>query len=585
MQKKKEKKDELMPIYHKYFIMKAFIFAMILYVLLVFVTVNKPLTVDEASFGKEFKNVYKYGFSAYGMTSEDSYQYKNLVQQLSHPPLWQIVLYFHTFIFGMSNLSIRLFGVITYFLSLILVYKILNKYNSTSADKLFLLSATLLLIHQYLAIASMAVHIDTMFIPLIFLLFAYYFIKTDIKTWKDYMLLIILYAIAFWTKELLVAFITLSLFIYYIYHKKYKDAFKNTFIITFFGSIIFLITWIIFALAYGIPVEGWFYETVWKKVVMLGFQKDAISLFAYLMLIITRFFWKVIFYNIAILTLIFIGIWYNFKNKNRNIKFDFLHIFIIIQFIAFTFYFYMNTYYLFTAVFVGIIIIAQLIYEKQIKISKKHIYLLLGLFIYYLAFLNPAIKIQRYWLLTENMKTLFVFPQLYIILIYLFFYFLPYLLITTSIIIKKIKIEEYIRLLIILFLASSAAFNIYQLQDYTTATLWNNYGEEGFSETLVHLNSMELIANTTIITRKDFEYYLLEKFEENDIHYVYNYFMRNKMTVTYEKNMAKINLSEVSIITTDMYISEKYKENLTQNFRLEYEYGDFQIYVNPKYYN
>lgn len=565
-------------LYHKYFTWKLFFVALLIFTVLAMQTLDKPLTVDEATFGTSWKAMHEDGISALSQTDDSSTFHKNIVYQLAHPPLWRILVFLYTLIFGMSNVAIRSFGIITYFITLILIYKILREFDNTSADKLTMLTASILLIHPFLAIESMAVHIDTQLLPVSLLLFTLYFIRNDNPEFKNYMLLGSLYAFSLWSKELLAAFLSISLFIYYILQKDFKGAIYKTALISSIGIILFSITWFIVSQIFGIPFEGWFIETIWNKVINLGFQKSATSILTYGLLIVTRSIWKITFYNIAFLALTLLSIIYYFINRpTLNRRFDFIYVFGIVQFFFFFTYFWENTYYLFSSLILSAIMITILIYQRKLTMDKKGIYVLGALTIFFLLFKNPAIKLQRYWLLSEQAGSVFI-PGLAIsIVVYLILYYLPFVLVTLAAIFKKIKLNTYLVSLVILFLSMSFAFNAYQLQDHATAVLWNNYGEKGFVETQEYLEN-NLIANSTIITRKDFEYYLIERFDEENITYIYNKFMRYKSATSFQREFSKLDFDDVTMITTDMYTQPR-NYHIMQNFSKVFESGDFAVYV------
>ncbi len=175
---------------------------------------------------------------------------------LVHPPLYLYLLTLVSRIFGLTELVVKVFGVLFSVLTLLVIYFLALELSKKRKEKYFiaLLASLIYAISPFVIQISLLVDIDGTILTFLMTLFIYIFIKKfDTLNLKDSIFLGFLLSVIMWTKFQGAFFILASVFIFYLLKKDFLRGLKNTFIIGVLAVSVFLLSWGVYSAIFNFP--------------------------------------------------------------------------------------------------------------------------------------------------------------------------------------------------------------------------------------------------------------------------------------------------------------------------------------------
>lgn len=124
------------------------------------------------------------------------------------------------------------------------------------------------------------------------------------------------------------------------------------------------------------------------------------------------------------------------------------------------------------------------------------------------------------------------------------------------------------------YIATNLSVGIQQTKPYTTAVSWDEYGEEGFLDTLDYLRNS--VGDTVPVIRKDLAYYLTLDQQDRKFEWIYNKIFRTKDENTI---MEEISRDDVRFIVLDSTTKpDEAASVINGNYLLVKRFGDFEVF-------
>jgi hypothetical protein len=543
------------------------ILASLLYIIVAIFSINKPLTLDQANpVAENAGAIAHFGFDALGS--------KNIHYEIAHPTLHQHLLATVFRIFGETTFSARLLGVICFIgvLSLIMLLSI-QIYQGNKGIIIGGIASIIYSINPFIIQNSLVVDQETTILPITLLIFFYIiFRKNFIFNSIAIIELSASLALCIWAKDITPYFMIIALFPFLWLYRGFRNAITVTLQITFIGTAIFFVTWILYCFVTKIPVFSFIEFSILNKAVNPDFHIGRS---------ITQGIWKLINFTgrwvtpalLILLALAASSRILQLKRERFTLKQnDYLWFYVGLYWIITNLYMYNIPRYQYPLYSIAVILIGEHLYTSLCEIKRRNIIIsiLFGLIIagiMALVFEDPVLQkadigYKKYVLF------MVILPMLIILILnkYNGILFLSY--------------ENIIMVFSCLLIASNVSLNIKQTRPYTTAVSWNEYGEEGFMDTLEYLK-INLGASIPVI-RKDFAYYLSIDQPNREYMYVYtNIFRRDNLkNVNSIYNIqSKLLTEKIKYIVLDQHANPATAKNIiSPYFDYVQRFGDFTVY-------
>ena len=204
-----------------------------------FASIKKPFIMDEIFFVN----------AAIGENREA------LVAALTHPPLYIYMVMLSFKIFGVSEVSARIVGILFSLATIILIYMLsLEIFYENKKKHLIALSGSFIYaINPFVIQNSVLTAMDSTMLPFLITFFMLIFVKTAAMKNKRLQILGILFGILLWTKFSTPLFMMLAIFSFYVLNKEYKKGIINCVGIIVIGAAFFLLTWALYSIIFNIP--------------------------------------------------------------------------------------------------------------------------------------------------------------------------------------------------------------------------------------------------------------------------------------------------------------------------------------------
>lgn len=439
--------------------------------------------------------------------------YKPWIEIIAHPTLYINLLALIYKVFGKGELVARLFGVINYFVSVLLII-LISRLLFKKENKGFLIGVTaacLCLINPLLVRGSVIVDIDTTVLVSCILVFIFLAVKSFMHPAKfDVLYLSLVFALCVWAKETALVLVIPTVFFYLLLseNRKQKAMWLKWAGIFLLGFSIFYISWWVYCRLLNLPSTFPIEYTIFSKMGRYLFS----GLYPRIATLRNNIFWLSPF-----LFLLFVMICQmRFKIFLRLKKIDAIDFLVIMGIWVLVFYTLILPTtvipkYVFILVPLFSISVAATLFEIPISLNNRAIFFIISIFlacfIYYLklipdpllVLLNKQAILPSFW---ENILQ----NKILVILIYaapLFF---------SNVLFKKILNYNGINALtvsaFVLFASSCLPLVITQsLSNYAT---FYHYGERGLKEA-IHYAKKNINKNEILFGRKEFEYYLPQR--------------------------------------------------------------------------
>lgn len=188
---------------------------------------------------------------------------------LTHPPLYTYLVILSFKIFGVSEVSARIVGIMFYLATIILIYFLSLEifYENKNRHLIALSGSFIYSINPFVIQNSVLTSIDSAMLPFFLTLFMLAFVKTAAMENKRLPILGILFGILLWTKFAAPLFMMLAIFVFYVLNKEYKKGIVNSAAITGIGAVFFLLTWALYSNMLNLP----FWMPLEYNIGMLGY--------------------------------------------------------------------------------------------------------------------------------------------------------------------------------------------------------------------------------------------------------------------------------------------------------------------------
>jgi len=541
--------------------------ATLLYSIVAIFSINKPLTLDQAiPVAENAGAIAHFGFDALG-SKEKEYE-------IAHPTLHQHLLAIVFMIFGESTFSARFLGVLCFIGVLVLIIKLsMQIYSGEKGIIIGGIASIIYAINPFIIQNSLVVDQETTILPITLLLFIYVLYRNKFNFDAiDILKLSTSFALCIWAKDIPPYFMIVSLFLFLWFYRGFYKSFIVTFQITVFGTAIFFGTWVLYCFVTKIPVLSFIEFSILNKAINPTFHtgRSITQGIRTLLDISGRWLTPALLILLAlaassrILQLV--------REKFTLRQNDYLWFYVVFYWTITNLYMYNLPRYQYPLYSIAVILIAEHVYTSLYEINRRHIIItiIFGLLmagIMALFFEDPILQKAD---IGNKQYVLFmiIIPMLTFIILNKY---------------NKIPLLNYkniIMTFLSLLIATSVSLNIKQSRSYTTAVSWNEYGEEGFCDTLEYLNK-NLGASIPVI-RKDFGYYLSRDRPNKKYAYVYTSIFRAENL----KNINSVSSIQSSIIKDNIqYVvldqhanPETAKIIISPYFDYIQRFGDFYIY-------
>ncbi|MDD5069502.1 MAG: hypothetical protein PHV17_02140 [Candidatus Omnitrophica bacterium] len=553
--------------------------------------IQKPLSLDETD---ETNMGWQWGHL--GPKAFVAQEKGGLGIELSHALLYTFSHALVQLIFGGGHIPLRLYGLFHYlvsfcFLSLIICRLIPDKDHKPFAVitcGLFYFLNPLLLQH------SLVVNADNNILTTAILVFLYFFVRfesTELKSpgyYRQRLILAVLLALCFWSKELTPVFLFFGLFVFRLISAKPKRVLSDLVIIGFFGFVIFAFSWWLYCVFTGTDVFGFVKFTIINKS-KLAFSQN------YFKGIYLKFFagfrwpiyWVSAQFFIVLISLIFNRIKYFMKNKSLQITdlflFTGLSIWLPYQFFkpSIDMMKYQYPAYPLFIIFI-VYFLTKPGFELWRKIRSGH--LIVGLVLLWLLSLH-------YYVLGDYILNLWQPLSNHLNNHFFIYYFLPSLLVVGIVCLFSSKAKIFSNCLISLSLCVlpvNAGLLLNQAKaEYSTVEIWGNYGESGLAEAINYL-SASVTPGSIISVRKDINYYLqyrakIKLAKNIDPRLILSLKDENASSMLFSK--IRIDYLVIDKMTRFISPSPVILSLIGSNFVLDKKAGDFYIYKNKRLYD
>jgi|GEM_PF-6254778 4-amino-4-deoxy-L-arabinose transferase-like glycosyltransferase len=537
---------------------------------------GKPFSMDEAyPFAWNAHQIIEKGVTALGERQSAAPDQTRL--EIAHPPLYVLTLASVFKLFGESEKTGRLLGILCLGLTLLFLFNISGILNG-SADRLpvWLITASMILINPYMIQHALLIDIDPTLLALAMTVVVYLYLKYD-QTGKAGWLwgAGLALGITLWIKEMTPPVIPAAVFLYEALRHSWKRAFRTALLLLATGLLFFIGTWGLFCLATGVP------PLVFMRFLLAG-----------------KGFWFTVFthYHSVIYVLKAVIIWLSFplwilfilelfrripiKSGSRGRgPVDFIFIYAALMMLYTLVYIPLSTglmlvKYAYPAFPVLFLAVAARIHPEARNKA-------------WIAWTAAAILIPVYY---HFFRLGDPFLQLYenrlpftgkLMLVYL----APFVLLTALPKIRRLRTPWKDCLLAAAVLAywpmNAAVLQKQATAPYCTSPSWYNYGEKGLKETIAHLAS-HLEPGDEVVARKDIGYYLNKRCGFETLRWHYPLFRGDRL-----QGLAEFQgiypARRIRYIVLDRLSTGDYaKEIIRPHFDLDIGFGDFYIYRSAK---
>lgn len=178
-----------------------------------------------------------------------------------HPPLYLDVLRTLAHTVGLRNENLRIFGIFCFLLTLLLIYFLTMEVSHDSSKSI--LACLLYLTHPLAIQGSLIIDIDSTVLTVLLMFFLLYFFRCYEKpTLENNLFLGILFFLCLWAKLSTPLLLLFSIFIAYIFRKKFKKGIIELSIIAGVGIGLFLSLWFVYSWMYQLNFFGVFHRSL-----------------------------------------------------------------------------------------------------------------------------------------------------------------------------------------------------------------------------------------------------------------------------------------------------------------------------------
>ncbi|MDZ7265770.1 MAG: glycosyltransferase family 39 protein [candidate division KSB1 bacterium] len=548
--------------------------ALFLAALTVIKSANKPLALDEAMpFAWNARAITVEGIKVLGKrTAPHS---KTTLLEISHPPLYTLLLALSFELFGEQTAHARLIGVFCLLLTIGLLGLIARQvFNRAAACRIWLIAVMLIVINPYLMQYALLVDIDNSILTTCLTATIYLFIRRLQTGRRRYLFATGLGLVAsFWAKEMTPPILLAAIFLFLWFHAGLRQALRETAALTAIGVGGFILTWSLFCAGTNVPPLSFVEFTILNK-------GAAATPFSHLptagMKIKSMLYW--LSPPLVVLFCCFVAGRIKTLRVSRRLEpADFLLVYVGLMFCYTMLYIPSATTnplqkYDYPAVSIMVLAAAAGLHRVSPPLTAKTVglFLLAGgalLGCYWLCHLpDPLLAVATNTLRFRSRTSLLLILPLPVIMLAL----------------KKLQPTfTWGRSLALaaglVVLPQNAHVTARQMSDYTTSPSWNNYGERGLAQTIAYL-ARRVQPKDELVVRKDIGYYLNGMPGLAKVHWWYPMFRSEYAQM--QADFAAINASgAITYVVVGPYDQREPARRVIQpHFHLEQVFGDFEIY-------
>lgn len=546
------------------------ILCMLLFLVFNLFSIQKPFLLDDASFVNAADAINKNGVPIF---------YEGEVEKekigLWHPPLYIYLLAASFWVFGVSEVSARLIGILFSSGTIILIYLLSLEIFKDNQNKhlIALAGAFVYSINPFVIQSAILIDIDTSILTFLTVLFIFVFIKTmQMRYIKRLLILGILFGVLIWAKFGSPIFIILSLAAFYIINKEYKKGILDTSIIVLFGAAFFLLSWSIYTNLTQLP----FLLPFQHNMTTGSFSERGVRLLLKVMWGVKNIsFWTTPPF-ILLVFVIFLERIRNFIKTKKLIYMDILLLCGMVIFIAYSII-RTNAYgfpkYYAPSIPVFSILIGEFIARSEPFEIFKHRYipLIIGFLVISIYFIfvvgDPMLfpyKQEYEILIYKNAFTHFITLSIYKTIIYL----LPVLLFFIILNIRTSATRSKMIAVSLIFALISTSIYVDGIQSQAKYSTTYNYGETGLREAAFYVKE-RTNSNDTIIGETDIGYYSERPY--------YRAFFLSSSPNQMQEVINSNNLPYLVFRSNDIWKNEV-KDVIASKYSLEDKIGSFVIY-------
>ncbi len=232
----------------------------------IYKSADKPLTLDEAMpFAWNARAINAKGLRALGeRTKSPPY---GTVLEISHPPLYTILLAGSFKLFGETPVAARLLGVLCLLLTTGLLWLIARQvFGPQSGPQIWLIAATLIAVNPYLIQYALLVDIDNTILSLCLTGTIYFFLRlVQTNSPGNLFATGLGLAVSLWAKEMTPPILLAAFFIFLWFSTGWKRALWQTTALTALGVGVFVLTWYLFCAWTNVPPLSFVEFTILNK--------------------------------------------------------------------------------------------------------------------------------------------------------------------------------------------------------------------------------------------------------------------------------------------------------------------------------
>lgn len=527
--------------------------------------------MDEAyPFAWNAHQIMENGAGALGERQADSPEETRL--EIAHSPLYMLTLALGFKIFGETERTGRLLGVLCLGLTLFFLFRISGILNGEENRlPVWLIAASMIAVNPYMMQHALLIDIDPTLLTLSMTAVVYLYLKYD-QTGKSAWLwgAGLAFGIALWAKEMTPPAIPAAVFLYEGFRRSWKRAFKNSLLLLASGILFFIATWGLFCLAFGVPPLVFIRFLLASK----GFWFTVFShTQAVLFVVKSVLFWLSPPFWILVLLLISGRIALKQGRESRN-PVDFLILYAVLLMAYTLVYIPLSTnlmlvkyaYPAFPVLFLAVAARIHHAVRDKAWIAWTASTVLITAYYYLFRLGDPFLQLYQNRLPFTG-KTMLLF-------------LVPVVLLTVLMKILRTRLHWRDCLLgaaILVYWPMNAA--VLQKQagaPYCTSPSWYNYGEKGLKESIAYLAS-HLEPGDEIIARKDIGYYLNKRY---GLRTLYHYpLFRGDRRQGLKEFQAVYPGRNIRFVVLDRLSTGAYAGEIVRpHFDLDREFGDFYIY-------
>ncbi len=555
-----------------------FVLALVLAAAAVLKSANKPFTMDEAMpFAWNARVINAKGLTALGeRLAGDS---TATVLEISHPPLYTILLAHSFRLFGERPEAARLLGVLCLLLTAGLLLLVARRlFGLRLATQIWLTAVTLMAVNPYFIQYALLVDIDCSILTLCMTGTIYFFIRlVQTDSIGDLLATGLGLVASFWAKEMTPPILLAAIFFFLWPYAGLRQALRQTAALTAIGVGVFVLTWYLFCAWTSVPPLSFVEFTILNK-------GAAASPFSHLpkawMKIKSMLYW--LSPSLVLLFGGYVACRIKALRASRHLELqDFLLVYVGLMFFYTMVYIPSSTSnplqkYDYPAMPFMALAAASGLHRLLPLLTVKTALLLVlvgvALFCCYLLcrLPDPLLAVSVNALRFRSPTSLLLF--------------LPPLVVMLAL--KKFRPTlTWGRSLALaaglVVLPQNAYLTIKQMSDYTTSPSWDNYGERGLAQTIDYL-ARRVQPEQELVVRKDIGYYLNGIAGLENLRWWYPMFRSELPRM--KEDFEAINASgAIAYVVLGPYDHRAPARQVIQPyFTLEQVFGDFEIYCRRR---